>query len=268
MSSEITHSEQHIWPHIPKIQWETVVWFISNTSVATILFLFIVVIFSVFWNRALKKENKESKLKLFILTSIKFFDKHLIDSFQDKKNARLYFPLVIWIFCIILFWNIFGLLIDWLWASISPNILHYLRPMHSDLNTTLVLAVITVVMFLSIWVKSNWGLRFTKWYLFNWSWKNAIEKIINVFVWWLHFIWIPSTLASLSLRLFWNIFAWVILIGVITYLWSLMSRDVFELWRLLSVPFWFFELFVALIQAIVFMWLMISYFKQAKEQSH
>jgi F0F1-type ATP synthase membrane subunit a len=36
----------------------------------------------------------------------------------------------------------------------------------------------------------------------------------------------------------------------------------------LSVPFWFFEVFVALIQAVVFTWLMIAYFKQASEEHH
>lgn len=264
---ETTHTELHSWPHIPSIQWEPVIWFISNTTITTILFLFLVIVFSYFWNKALK-QSKSSRLKLFILTSIKFFDKYLVESFWNKEFSRRYFPLVVWMFFIILFWNLLWLMIDWLWSSISPTILSYLRPMHSDLNTTLVLWAITVFMFLFIWVKHNWWLKYSKWYLFNWKWDSFFEKCINVFVWWLHLIWIPSTLASLSLRLFWNIFAWVILIWVITYLWALMSRHVFEAWRLLSVPFWFFEFFVAFIQAIVFAWLMISYFKQASEESH
>jgi F0F1-type ATP synthase membrane subunit a len=39
----------------------------------------------------------------------------------------------------------------------------------------------------------------------------------------------------------------------------------FEAGRLLAIPFWFFEVFVALIQAIVFAFLMIAYFKQSAE---
>jgi F0F1-type ATP synthase membrane subunit a len=34
----------------------------------------------------------------------------------------------------------------------------------------------------------------------------------------------------------------------------------------MSIPFWFFELFVALIQALVFAGLTISYLSQAKEK--
>jgi F0F1-type ATP synthase membrane subunit a len=47
----------------------------------------------------------------------------------------------------------FGLVIDWLGSSVSPNILTYLRPMYSDLNTTLVLGLITIITFISISIK-------------------------------------------------------------------------------------------------------------------
>jgi F-type H+-transporting ATPase subunit a len=144
--------------------------------------------------------------------------------------------------------------------------LEYLRPMHSDLNTTLVLAAITVITFLWVAIKTHWVGHTVKWYVFNFSWKTIAEKFINVFVGWLHFIWVPATLVSLSLRLFGNIFAWIILISVITYLWQMMSENLFQVWRFLSVPFWFFEFFVALVQAIVFGALIISYVNQAKEE--
>ena len=48
-----------------------------------------------------------------------------------------------------------GLVIDWVGSSISPVVLEYLRPMHSDLNTTAVLASITVIMMLTVSVKSH-----------------------------------------------------------------------------------------------------------------
>jgi F-type H+-transporting ATPase subunit a len=140
--------------------------------------------------------------------------------------------------------------------------------MHSDLNTTLVLAIITVISFLGISFKYVWKVKTVKSYLFNFKWANTTEKFINVFVWWLHLIWIPATVASLSLRLFGNIFAWIVLIWVITYLWAVMTESfhLLETWRLLSVPFWFFEVFVAFIQAAVFGWLMIAYFSQNKAE--
>lgn len=260
-------TQEHAGPHIPKIQWETVYGPISNTNITTFLFLLLVIIFAFFAKNALKKEK--SRLKTSILGVVWALDKNLRESFhEDKKFSRSAFPLIAGFFVIILFWNILWLVIDWLGSSISPNILQYLRPMNSDLNTTLVLALITVITFLGIAVKSSWVGGFTKWYLFNFSWDGLAEKCINVIVGWLHLLSVPATVASLSLRLFWNIFAWVILLGVITYLGVLMSSSFFEVGRLLSVPFWFFELLIAWIQAAVFYMLMISYFNQSKESHH
>jgi len=257
---------QHSWPHIPKIQWEKVVGYVSNTVITTIIFGLLVIIFSFFANKALKS-NKKSKLKTGVLTYLQFFDWYLRDSFWEKSIARKYFPLVVGIFTIIFFGNLFWLAIDWsISAFPSLKIEEYLRPMHSDLNTTLVLALITIVSFLYVWVKTHWMGHTTKWYLFNFKWKNIWEKLINVFVGWLHLIWVPATLASLSLRLFGNIFAWIVLISVITYLTWLMTENLFQAWKLFSIPFWFFEFFVAFVQSVVFAALIISYINQAKEE--
>lgn len=265
-NKEVETTTEHAWPHIPKIQWETVYGPISNTNVASFLFLIIVLIFSIFAKKALQKEN--SKLKIAVLDFVSILDKNISDSFHDKKFSRAFFPLVAWFFIIILFGNLFWLLIDWAGGSISKDILLYLRPMNSDLNTTLVLWIITVVTFLGIAIKNSGAGSTAKWYIFNFSWHNLTEKCINVFVGWLHLVSVPSTIASLSLRLFGNIFAGVILIGVISYLWVLMSASFFEIWRIISIPFWFFEIFVAFIQAAVFLMLMISYFNQSRESHH
>lgn len=262
-------TQEHNWPHVPKLQWEQVYGPISNTTITTFLFLVIVLVFSIFAKLAIKKEN--SKLKTAVLNIVGFLDKYLLDSFNwDKKFSRAFFPLIAWFFIMILFWNLLWLIIDWFGGSVSPTILHYFRPIYSDLNTTLVLWIITVVTFIWISIKYSGTLKTTKWYLFNFHGASITEKCINVFVGWLHLIWIPSTIASLSLRLFGNIFAWIVLIWVITYLWATMTESfhLLETWRLLSIPFWFFEVFVAFIQSAVFAGLMIAYFNQNKESSH
>lgn len=260
----INTETKHEWPHIPKIQWEYVFWPVNNTNIATFLFFLIVLFFSIFVNKALK--NEKSRIRMAVLNFISILDKYVFDSLNDKKFSRDYFPLIWWLFFIILFWNLYWLIIDWLWSSISSKILLYLRPINSDLNTTLVLAMITVFTFLYISIKYVWTKKTLMSYFFNFTWETLTERIINVFVWWLHLFSVPSTLASLSLRLFGNIFAWVVLISVITYLWKFMSENLFEVWRIIAIPFWFFEIFVAFIQAAVFMGLMISYFKQNKSQ--
>ncbi|MDA9129111.1 F0F1 ATP synthase subunit A [Candidatus Gracilibacteria bacterium] len=251
--------------HIPLIQGETVFGAISNTTVTIFIFLLIVTVVGVIARNVLR-DNKKSKLKLFFLTFTKFFDDQLRDAFDgDKQKARKYYPLVVGMFFLILFGNLFGLVIDWFGLSVVPSLLYYLRPMHSDLNTTLVLAAITVVYMLKIQVQTQGVSGTLKSYAFNFSGANFLEKCISVFVGWLHAIGVFATTASLSLRLFGNIFAGIILIGVVSALLAGATGGAFEIGRLAVTPLWFFEVFVALIQAIVFMYLMIAYFKGAGE---
>ena len=262
-----TKTEVHAWPHVPAMQGEQVWGPISNTTITTFIFMILIIIVSVIAKNALKKEK--SRLKAFFLNFVWFIDSHLIDSFKDKKFARAFLPLIGGIFIIIFFGNLFGLVIDWFIAAFNKaHISEYLRPMHSDLNTTLVLWLITVISFLWISIKYTWVMKTVKGFVFNYTWNWVAEKCINVFVGWLHFIWVFATVASLSLRLFWNIFAWIVLIWVIWFLWALMTHSLLQVWLFLSLPFWFFELFVAFIQAAVFAWLMIAYFGQSKEAEH
>lgn len=144
----------HTGPHIPLIQGEQVYGPISNTTVTLLLFLSITTIVALLAKRALE-QNKKSKLKLFFLTFIKFFDDQVTDAFGSKKEGRKFFPLVVGMFFIIFFGNMLGLLIDWFGLSVWPELLYILRPMHSDLNTTLVLAIITVFIMLKVQVKTQ-----------------------------------------------------------------------------------------------------------------
>lgn len=251
--------------HIPLIQGEYVYGPITNITLTILLFLIIIIFVSVYAKYVLQN-NKKSKLKLFFLTFTKFFDDQLIDAFDgNRSKARKYYPLIVGMFFLILFWNLLGLIVDWIGMSIFPQLLYYLRPMHSDLNTTLVLSLITVVYMLKIQVSSQWALWAIKSYIFDFRGNNFLEKCIGVFVGWLHAIGVFATTASLSLRLFGNIFAGIILIGVVSSLLAWATWSLFELGRLAAIPLWFFECFVALIQAIVFTYLMIAYFKGASE---
>jgi len=251
--------------HIPLIQWEIVFGPVTNITITIFVFAIIVFLLGLY-SRNVLKNNKKSKIKLFFLTFIKFFDGQLRDAFDgDKKKARQYFPLVVGMFFLIFFGNLFGLLIDWFGLSVLPSFLYIMRPMHSDLNTTLVLSVVTIIYMLKIQITSQWVLGSLKSYVFNFSGKNFMDKCVSVFVGWLHGIWLFATTASLALRLFGNIFAGIILIWVVTALLSSATSGLFEIGRIAVTPIWFFECFVALIQAIVFTYLMIAYFKWASE---
>ncbi len=67
---------------------------ISNTVITTFVFMLIILGISLKANSALRN-NKKSKLKLFFLTLVKFFDGFLRDSFEDKKLAREFYPLIV-----------------------------------------------------------------------------------------------------------------------------------------------------------------------------
>jgi len=99
------------------------------------------------------------------------------------------------------------LIIDWFGSSVTPTLFYVMRPMHSDVNTTLVLSLITLYTLLFVSVRSHGAGNTLKAYFFNYTGKSVPEKIINVAVGWLHFIGLPATVISLSLRLFGNIFA-------------------------------------------------------------
>ncbi|EKE26244.1 MAG: ATP synthase subunit a, partial [uncultured bacterium (gcode 4)] len=159
-----------------------------------------------------------------------------------------------------------SLFLDWIITFTGWH--EYLRPINSDLNTTfwLSLSIIVLSHFISIFHR---GIpKYLKWYFFNWSGHGAFEKSVNVFVWWLHLIWEVVKILSLSLRLFWNIFAWVVLIWMIAFLTGQFNVLGLHVWELFVLPFWIFELFVALIQAVVFFVLSSIYFKQAIEDHH
>lgn len=104
---------------------------------------------------------------------------------------------------------------------------------------------------------------FTHWghYFFNFSGNTLIEKIINVPVGWIHLISEGSRVLSLSVRLFANIFAGVALIAVMSYLGSILPGG--GIGGIITLPFWFYELLVAFLQAFIFTILSLIYLQEA-----
>lgn len=262
----VLHEEVgHSGPHIVSMKSDYIIdgLPITATVFTTLLFLWLVFAFCI--RAKWLVEETRWKMRTGVVSFIDIFYNFMVDAFDgDKKYAKMYFPLIAWFFVIILFGNLFGLVIDWFWTFI-PSVHYYLRPIHSDLATTVPLAITAVVYSLYIAGKSNWFWNTAKGYLFNWSGNSIAEKCVNVFVGWLHLVWIPSTMASLSLRLFGNIFAGIILISVLWFLGGMATSWAFGIGVLMTIPFWFFELFVAFVQAAVFSMLMIALFKQAHE---
>lgn len=152
---------------------------------------------------------------------IKRIDDFFLDAIEDRKYARAFLPLVGSFFIYIFLSNVFGLGLDWI-NFVVEGANHYLRPINSDLNTTVIMAVTVILVAQVTAIRYKGFFSHFGHYLFNWSGHSVVEKVINIPIGWLHFVGEFTRVLSLSLRLFANIFAGVILIGVMTYLGSLI----------------------------------------------
>jgi len=171
------------------------------------------------------------------------FMEFLISTIEDMvaetlgKNGKAFFPLIATLFLFILLSNLSGLL---------PGFL----PPTSNINTTLALAVIVVVLTHVVGISKH-GFGYIKhflgpvWWL---SWMIFVIEIIS------HI----SRVLSLSLRLFGNIGGHELVIMVVFMLVPLFVPLVMSVLGLL----------VAVIQSVVFMYLSMIYIQGAAQEAH
>jgi F-type H+-transporting ATPase subunit a len=163
----------------------------------------------------------------------------LMDSvLGSRKKSEKYLPFIATIFVFILVSN---------WLGILPGVgsigfedahhhfIPFFRSPASDLNFTLALSIITVVM-VNVFGVAAIG-----------AWKHATKFFnftgpINFFVGILEFISEIARMISFAFRLFGNVFAGEVLLVVVAFLVPFIA----------PVPFFFLELFVGFIQAFVF----------------
>lgn len=182
---------------------------------------------------------------------------------ESRKKAKAFFPLVATIFLFVLVSNWMGLLPGTGTIGIHEvingevELIPLFRPATSDLNLTLAIALLSVVLTHIVGVRSL-GItnHLSKFFNVRGIFR-ALKKgpmailvsIIEFFVGLLEIIGEFAKTLSLSLRLFGNVFAGEILIGV------MMSLLAF----VLPIPFMFLEILVGVIQATVFAMLVLVY---------
>lgn len=262
-------AEEHAGPHIPALMGDQTGLHIfglgvSTTVFSTWMFMIALGIIVFFLNRA-ANGNESPKLKATGIDLVKRLDVFFHELLGDSVAARRYLWLVAGFFVFIFFANIFGLILD-LVNLIVPSAHAYLRPINSDLNTTLVLSTTIILVAQATGVYGRGFVKHYGHYLFNFHGHSTAEKIVSVFIGWLHFVGEIIRVGSLSLRLFLNIFVGVILIGVAVYIGSLLPG--YGVGKILTLPFWFFELLVAFLQAYIFMTLSGLYLKESLQQHH
>lgn len=181
--------------------------------------------------------------------------------FHSRKKAVQYAPMLLTLFFFILLNNWAGLMpgVGTIMGRSGEEATPLFRPFTSDINGTLALAIVTIVL-VQIYAIRELGVKgHLKHYFSNQPWNP-----INLFVGFLEVIGEFTRIMSLSLRLFGNVFAGEVLIMVINKISSVMSP-------VTALPFVFMEFFVGFIQAFVFTMLTIVFLAVAthhEEEEH
>lgn len=200
----------------------------------------------------------------------------LIDSVtSDRKKSLLFFPIVFCLFMFILINNWLGLFPGI--GSIGfvgehgghPAFIPFFRGGTADLNTTLALALMVVIgshivgiIFVGAWnyfnkfINLKGLMEIPKKFL-----KDPTIIIINPIKFFVGVVEIISEIAkvaSLSFRLFGNIFAGEVLLASMAVIFA----------YLLPIPFMFLEVIVGIIQALIFAMLTLVYFTIATAEEH
>lgn len=201
--------------------------------------------------------QKSGKTTFFYLFN--FMLKSLYQLFYGVLGERIdvFFPLLASFFLFILFQNWFGLLpgvgslLIKTQAGNKSVMVPLLRGNDADLNTTLSLAIISVLLI------QVFGIRYLgfKGYLSKFiNFKNPIDFFTGI----LEAISEFSKVISFSFRLFGNIFAGEVLLTIMAFLVPILA----------SFPFLLLEVFVGFIQAIVFSMLTAVFLNVAISKEH
>ena len=260
-----------VQPHTPDIEGKNIQGLdlgglpITNTILSTWIFMVCLAALIFVLHYALRN-NCWPRIRGTGIIIVRVIDDFITDFIGgDRAFGRQFFFLFAGVFCYVFFANFFGLILDWLnLVSTDEWLTAYLRPINSDPNTTFVLSVLVFMITQAVAIRYRGIFRYTRGYLFNYSGRSTSERILNVFVGWIHLISEFTKILSLALSLFGNIFAGIVLLSVMAFLTSKLAIDSVGVGQLAIVPFWFFEIFVATVQAAVFGILMLAYLGDAK----
>ena len=172
----------------------------------------------------------------------------------DRKQTRTFFPLIATIFLFLMLAN---------WMGIFPGVgsitipeaaegriinVPIFRSMNADVNMTLAIALISVVSTQLFGIAALGVMPYANKF-FVAPWRDPIGSFVGI----LELIAELAKVISFSFRLFGNIFAGGILIGVLTFFVP----------YILPAPFMVFEMFVGLLQGVVFSLLTLFFVKMA-----
>ncbi len=172
----------------------------------------------------------------------------------DRKQAIKFFPLIATIFFFVLFSNLVEIVPGLGTIGLKEMhegkeiILPFVRSSSADLNVTLAIASVTMVAVQAFGIGALGVARYAHKFF---NFKGPIDFFVGI----LELISEFAKIVSFSFRLFGNIFAGEVLLTIVL---SLVPYFV-------PLPFLFLEIFVGLVQALVFAMLALVFLKTATE---
>jgi len=182
--------------------------------------------------------------------------------------------IIVFVFFYILWINLVWLLGDW-FVLVIPSLHDYFRPVATDLTFNLLLAGFFVVGSIVFWFYHH-GLHYIEkyipykgmWIVTGRSIISYILKPLDIVVWlFIGLIELVGEIAkilSLSLRLFGNILAGMVLMWMVIF----AATNIFHVPLIMPILVFAMELLVSFIQAFVFSMLILVYFRMAAQWHH
>lgn len=179
-----TQSEAHDGPHIPAPKGDIIEGLsvfglpVTNTILSTWIFMGVLFVLVGFMYIAIRTEAMP-RLRAFGLDIIERIYVYALSLIGDEKITKNFIWLLGGLIVVIFLGNLMGLIFDWLVLISTDEWLgHYLRPIYSDLSTTLVfsLTVILMAQLTAFYLKGP--LHHLGHYLFNYHGDTTAEKIV------------------------------------------------------------------------------------------
>ena len=183
----------------------------------------------------------------YIEVAVGFITDLVEGAFDDEKVGRKYVPYFVTLFCFILFNNWLGLL-PIVGEGFKSGNLPLLRPFTGDLNGTLAMAVVTMLLVYVGSIRESGGIVHYVKHFFVGNPLNPIYLLVGI----LEMVTDFTRVISLSLRLFLNVTIGEILIAVFSYLGHIAAP-------LTALPFTLLEVAVGALQAYIFTILAVMY---------
>ncbi|MGB4076536.1 MAG: F0F1 ATP synthase subunit A [Minisyncoccia bacterium] len=220
---------------------------VTNSLLMTWITMVLIIVFAFFFGRSLKMVP--GKLQAGIEWAFEAVMNYMAEALGTMELAKRFFPLIATIFIFIFVANELAC-IPGVGALLYEHV-PFLRAPAADLNFTLALAIIS---FLTIEITGVLTLGLLKYGGKFINFKSPVDFAVGI----IELISNLGRLISFSFRLFGNIFAGEVMIVV----------AMFFLAYLLPVPLMAFEVFVGLIQAVVFAMLTLFFIKLAIMEPH